>query len=107
MTGHCVRSSIFVYNLQMLSSKESFRLFLIFGSVDADGFGVCDTYFDAISVLQPTELFELHGQLARRLWQSGNLPQHLSTVGIEADVLVVSMALEPLFLIHTAHVRNY
>ena len=43
--------------------KEKFSALQVFGSVDADGFYLGDTYSDGISVLKPAELFERFGQL--------------------------------------------
>ena len=76
-----------VRSLGLACGKKALRLVEVFGRVDADGLDIGQSDLDLVAVLQPAQLLQALRQFERRLGQTRDLAQHVSTVGIEADVL--------------------
>ena len=86
--------------------QKFFCPFQVLRGINSNSFHFTDTYLYFVSVLQPAKLLQRFDQFQRRLWKHGNLFQHLCTISIQSDVLVVGMSLQPVLFLGIPLIRN-
>ena len=78
----------------------------IFGGVDTYGCRIRYAHAYRVATLQPSQLLQLLRLFEWGGLQCRNLTQYLSTKGVESEVLVEGVALQPLASFHTSQIRN-
>ena len=87
--------------------QKFFCVLQILRSVDAYGFHRGHSHLDGKTIFKPSELLKTFSHLKRRLWNGGDALEHISLVGIHAEVGVELMTRWPFLLFVIAHIRNH
>ena len=92
----------------LLNGLEEFLSTLqILWCVNADGLYIRQSDTDAIAVLQPAQLLQALCLLQTALRQLGNLCQHFTTIGINAQMFEEGILSEPILCLDTSDVRYH
>ena len=87
-----------------LCFKEFLCASKVFRCVDAYRLYVGNAHTDAVAVLQPTKLFQALRLLQCRLGKLGNFVEHLTPIGIDAQMLQVGEVLQPMSVLFTTNI---
>ena len=72
--------------------------------VDADGLHIRQSDADAIAVLQPAQLLQALSLLKTALRQLGDFCQHLTPIGVDAQMLEERIVPEPMLILYTSYI---